>query len=76
MHTYLVIREFRRKKNKKGEEYGMAASVYCRPEQLWGREAIVSAYDEDPKVSGERIFAQLKKHFPNATEEQMRRILK
>lgn len=76
MQTYLVIKEFRRKKNKRGEEYGMAASVYCRPEQLWGREAIVSAYEEEPQVSGERIFARIKKHFPNASEERIRRIMK
>lgn len=76
MQTYLVIKEFRRKKNKRGEEYGMAASVYCKPEQLWGRERIVSAYDEESAVSGERIFAQIKKHFPNASEEQIRRVLK
>ena len=76
MQTYLVIKEFRRKKNKRGEEYGMAASVYCKPEQLWGRETVTSAYDEEPKVSDERITAQLRKHFPHASEEQIRRILK
>ena len=76
MQTYLTIKEFRRKKNKKGEEYGMASSVYCMPEQLWGRDAVVSAYGEEPAVSREKICMQIKKHFPDASEEQIRRILK
>jgi len=76
MQTYLVIREFRRKKNKRNEEYGMAASVYCKPEQLWGRDVITAAYEEDAEVSKERIFAQVKRHFPHATQEQICRVLK
>ena len=76
MQTYLVIRRFSRKKNKKGQEYGMAASVYCKPEQLWGREAVVSAYEEDPEVSLEKICARIREHFPHATKEQILRLIK
>ncbi len=52
MQTYLVIKAFRRKVNKRGGEYGMPVCVYSRPEDIWGREFISSAYKEDPKVSG------------------------
>ena len=75
MQTYLVIKEFRRKRNRKGIEYGMPVSVYAKPEDLWGYEMVSSAYKEDPKKSWERVASQIKKEFPWAGEEQIRKLL-
>ncbi len=75
METYLVIRDFRRKVNKRGGEYGMPVSVYMRPEDLWSRDMVTAAYKEDPAVSGQRIREQLLKNWPEMTEKQQGKIL-
>lgn len=76
MQTYLVVRDFRRKKNKKGGEYGMPVCIYCKPETLWGYEMVTSAYREDPAESREKIFRRVRERFPGASEKQMNKVLK
>lgn len=75
MQTYLIIRDFRRKRNKKGEEYGMPISVYARPEELWGYELVASAYQEPPEKSAERIFRHIQEKYLQAEEKQIKRLL-
>lgn len=76
MQSYLVIKAFRRRKNKQGIEYGMPVSVYCMPEQLWGYDWITSCYKEEPQESKEKIQIQIKNQFPLITERQIQKILK
>lgn len=75
MRTYLCVRDFRQKKNKKGEEYGWAIAVYCMPEMIFGYELISSAYSEDPKESWNRILEYLKDVYPVAEEKAIRKVL-
>ena len=60
---YLVITDFRRRRNKRGEEYGMPVARYARPEDLWGYELVSSAYSEEPARSLQRIETRLKDAF-------------
>jgi hypothetical protein len=76
MQTYLTIRDFRRKKNKKGQEYGMPVSIYVRPEELWGYHYIADGYAEAPEESGRRVYAQVKRLFPGGNEKQLRGLLR
>lgn len=76
MQTYLIIRDFRRKVNKRGAEYGMPVSVYVRPEELWGYDFVAAGYEEAPKTSGLRIYEQVKKCFPGAGEQALRKLLR
>lgn len=76
MQTYLTIKDFRKKKNKKGIEYGMPVSVYAKPEELWGYDMVSSAYGEEPSESWKRIFDHVKKMYPQADEKQIRKLLK
>lgn len=76
MQTYLVIQGFRRKKNKRGMEYGMPVSVYRKPETLWGYDMVTSAYKEKPEVSRQRIFEHLKRLYPQENDVQIRKLLK
>lgn len=76
MQTYLVIRDFRRKKNKRGAEYGMPVSVYTKPETLWGYKMMASAYKEEPETSRQRIFDHLKQLYPQENDVQIRKLLK
>ncbi len=74
MMTYLCMRDFRQKRNKKGEKYGWAIAVYSTPEHLWGYDYVTSAYKEDSAESWKRIAARMKEICPNATEAQIRRV--
>lgn len=76
MQTYLIIRKFERRRNKRGQSYGMAVSYYQKPEAVWGYEHVTGAYKEDPAVSVERILTRAKEMFPEGTEEAFRKVLK
>ncbi len=76
MQTYLIIHDFRQKRNKKGAEYGMAVSVYMTPEELWGYDLVTSAYKETPEASRERIYRHVQEHYPDATEKQIKTLIK
>lgn len=75
MKLYLCMRDFRQRKNKKGESYGWAIAVYSTPEHLWGYDHVTSAYKEDPAESWKRIAGRVKDVFPAATEAQIRRVI-
>ncbi|MFR2753051.1 MAG: hypothetical protein ACLTAZ_12880 [Dysosmobacter welbionis] len=44
----LVIRDFRRRINRRGLPYGWPISVYTTPEALWGCGHVISAYAPPP----------------------------
>ena len=71
MSGYLLIRDFRRRRNKRGQPYGWPVSVYATPEALWGYAQISSAYATDPARSKELIFQQISRHFPAADEQSL-----
>lgn len=75
MQTYLVIKDFRRKVNKRGGEYGMPVSVYARPEDLWGYELMSAAYHERPEDSKTRILEHIRRLYPNASKQQIQKML-
>lgn len=75
MKLYLCMRDFRQRRNKRGEYYGWAIAVYSTPEHLWGYDHVTSAYKEDPVESWKRIVERMNDFFPTATEAQIRRAL-
>ena len=75
MNLYLVITDFRRRTNKRGEEYGMAVSVMFPPETVWGYELVTAAYQEKPRDSGKRIVGRVKELYPNADETDIIRLI-
>ena len=75
MQTYLIIRDFRQRLNKKGTPYGWPISVYSTPEALWGYDDVTSAYGLSPAVSRNKIRAQVKKNFPDAQETELDTVL-
>lgn len=76
METYLVVRDFRQRENKKGEKYGWAIAVYATPEHIWGYDLVSAAYKEDPSESKKRIEERLRERYPEATESQVKGILR
>ena len=75
MQTYLILSDFRQRKNKKGQAYGWHIAAVETPETKWGRDFVTSSYKEDPAKSWRKLKERLKKHFPSATEESIRKIL-
>lgn len=71
MQSYLIIRDFRQRLNKKGVLYGWPISVYSTPESLWGYDHVASAYSLDPADSREKVREQVKKNFPDARDLEL-----
>ena len=74
MGSYLTVKDFRPRLNKKGEEYGWAVAVYTLPEYLWGYEFVTGRYKESPDVSRKKIVNQIKKHF-KSDEKSIRKVV-
>ncbi|MBO6196157.1 MAG: hypothetical protein J6O03_01585 [Butyrivibrio sp.] len=75
MKTYLCVRDFRQRRNKKGELYGWPIAIYTKPETLWGYDHVTSAYKESSADSGARIAEHMKDIYPIATSAQMKKVL-
>lgn len=75
MKTYLAVKDFRQKKNKKGESYGWAIAIYSTMEELFGKEVVAKAYGESPKKSYERIISHMEDIYPVATEKSLKKII-
>ena len=75
MQLYLVITEFKRRQNKRGEEYGMAVSIMLPPESIWGYETVTAAYPQQPAESWERIITHVKEMYPNASDDAIIRLI-
>lgn len=76
MSTYLCMCDFKRRKNKKGVEYGWNVAIYATPEHIFGADLVTSAYKERPTESGEKIYGHMRKLYPIATETQLKKVLK
>ena len=75
MLTYLMVNEFTRKRNKKGEEYGWSIAIYTTPEHRFGYDFVTSAYKEEPSVSRNRIYQNVRERYPGADEKALKFIL-
>ena len=75
MQTYLVITDFRRRRSKKGQEYGMPVSVLQPPEAVWGYDMVTKAYREAPAASWERIVERVKVCFPGNEESEIVKLI-
>lgn len=75
MMTYLTVRDFRQRKNKKGEAYGWPIAICTKPENIYGRDYVASLYDEEPLESGKAIAKHIMEVYPIATADQIRKII-
>ena len=75
MQTYLIVSDFRQRKNKNGEEFGWHIGVMKMPETKWGYDFISSQYNEEPSDSWQKIVAQIRSFFPHADEQQIQKTL-
>ncbi len=75
MQMYLVTADFMRRRNKRGDEYGMAVSIMLPPESIWGYDKVASAYSEEPADSWKRIFEHVRELYPEADEKNIIRLI-
>jgi len=76
MQTYVVIGSFRRRRNKKNEEYGWSVADYTLSENLFGRDYVRSAYNLPAKKAKEKIIGHLLKLFPDAKPEEAEKLIR
>ena len=67
---FVVISDFRRRKNKFGLDYGWDVSVYSRPETLWGEGPAAEAYGYTPKQAYDEIRDRMETLYPGFPEKQ------
>ncbi len=75
MQSYLCMRDFQKRKNKKGKEYGWDVAIYSMPEQLYGYKHVAKAYKESPEESYERILKHLCKEFGAENEQSLGKLI-
>ena len=76
MESYLVVKDFRQKVNKKGEPYGWANAIYTLPEYIWGYKNVTQRYKENTEESYNKIIKQIQKCFPDADLKDIKRVMK
>ncbi len=75
MQMYLCMRDFKQRRNKKGEYYGWPIAIYCTPEHLFGFDYVRSAYKEEPSASARRISEYISDIYPIATPKQIKKVI-
>ncbi len=66
---YIIISDFRRRKNKFGLDYGWDVSVYARPETVWGEALTREAYGLSPRQAYSGIREQMESLYTGFPEE-------
>ena len=74
MGCYIVTEDFIYPRDKYNCEYGWGWSLLTTPEQLYGKAACQC--NRTPLESYERMLAHFRKILPQATEQQLRKLLK
>lgn len=74
MACYIVTEDFVYSRDKNGREYGFGLSLLTTPEQLIGRNACRCS--RTPEESYQRMFKHLQHLLPEATEKQIKKMLK
>jgi len=76
MQFYLCNCDFRKRKNKQGEEYGWDVAIYSSIEHIHGYDYVTGCYREKPEDSRQKIADNLKELFPEVTEKQIKKLIK
>ena len=67
MQTYITVRSFKKRTNKKNKEYGWPVALYSLSENLFGEEYVRSAYHLESIEAKEKILTQIADRFPDTT---------
>lgn len=73
---YVVTADFRYSMDRFGEPYGWGVAVYTTPEKMFGRKFTDAVYKRTPEESYARILKHLRKILPEASQEEIEKILR
>ncbi|HEX3076169.1 MAG TPA: hypothetical protein VHQ24_04820 [Lachnospiraceae bacterium] len=76
MQTYVTVRRFKRKLNKKNEEYGWPVTIYSLPEKIWGEDLVRSEYSMNRTDAKDKIVKHFVDMNPQADCKAFVKILK
>lgn len=76
METYLTVRAFQRRSNKKHEEYGWPVAVYTISERLFGEEHVRSAYHLKAEEAKSKIVDQIRQFYPQANTKEIEKVIR
>jgi len=76
MQTYITVRDFKRRRNKKNEEFGWPVAIYSLSEKLFGEDYVSSAYHIGTEESKIIIMDRIKERFPKATESEIEKVIR
>ena len=82
MGCYIVTEDFVYPRDKHGKEYGFGWQLLNTPENLLGREACLPYSDElhtalrSPQESYARILSHLQTILPDASEKELKKLIK
>lgn len=72
---YVLISDFKYKKDKQGRQYGWGVAEYSTPEKLMGGDFTSRVYERSPEESYARVLEHLQKLLPYVDEPSIRKIL-
>lgn len=75
VQCYVLISDFKYKKDKQGNQYGWGVAEYSTPEKFLGEDFTEQVYLRTPEESYARVLAQLKRILPDVEEGALRKIL-
>ncbi len=76
MQTYITVHSFRRRKNKKNEEYGWPVADFSISERVFGYDHVRSAYNLSQTEAKKRIIDRIKEKFPSASDTEIERVIR
>ena len=76
MQTYITVRSFQRRRNKKNEEYGWSVANYTMSEKLFGAEQLRSSYHLSQMEAKQKIIDRVKGRFASAEMADIERVIK
>lgn len=75
MQTYVAIADFVYMKDRFGKVYGWGVGKYSTPEAMFGYDYVTGAYCREPGESKNRILGHLKTLLPEASEQEIERLI-
>lgn len=76
MQTYITVRSFQKRSNKKNEEYGWPVGIYCLSEKLFGEDHVRSQYKLSSVEAKQRMVDQVMHKFPQAVMAEVEKVLR
>ena len=76
MQTYITVRSFQRRCNKRQEEYGWPVAIFSLSERLFGEDHVRSAYTLGAAKAKSMIVEQIKSRYPKVSVTEIEKVIR